>query len=122
MDTESTQQPIYKRILLKLSGEALQGDHLFGIDPGKLSRISHEVSRVTKLGVQVGLVIGGGNIIRGADFYTAGIDRITADQMGMLATVVNGLALRDAFDKKSIPVKVMSSFPVQGMVDFYDRR
>lgn len=122
MDTESTQQPVYKRILLKLSGEALQGDHLFGIDPGKLSRISHEVSRVTKLGVQVGLVIGGGNIIRGADFYTAGIDRITADQMGMLATVVNGLALRDAFDKKSISVKVMSSFPVPGMVDFYDRR
>jgi len=120
MDTESTQQPIYKRILLKLSGEALQGDHLFGIDPGKLSRISHEVSKVTKLGVQVGLVIGGGNIIRGS--YTAGIDRITADQMGMLATVVNGLALRDAFDKKSIPVKVMSSFPVPGMVDFYDHR
>lgn len=122
MDTESTEQPVYKRILLKLSGEALQGDHLFGIDPGKLSRISHDISRIIKLGVQVGLVIGGGNIIRGADFYTAGIDRITADQMGMLATVVNGLALRDAFDKKSIPVKVMSSFPVPGMVDFYDRR
>lgn len=122
MDTENTQQPIYKRILLKLSGEALQGDHVFGIDPGKLSKISQDISKITKLGVQVGLVIGGGNIIRGADFYTAGIDRISADQMGMLATVINGLAIRDALDKKSIPVKVMSSFPVPGMVDFYDRR
>lgn len=122
MDTESTQQSVYKRILLKLSGEALQGDHLFGIDPGKLARVSQDISRITKLGVQVGLVIGGGNLIRGADFYTAGIDRITADQMGMLATVINGLALRDAFDKKAIPVKVMSSFPVPGMVEFYDRR
>lgn len=122
MDNESTQQPVYKRILLKLSGEALQGDHLFGIDPGKLARVSLEISRIVKLGVQVGLVIGGGNIIRGADFYTAGMDRVTADQMGMLATVINGLALRDAFDKKSLSVKVMSAFPVPGMVELYDRR
>lgn len=122
MDSESSEQPIYKRILLKLSGEALQGDHLFGIDPAKLSKVSTDISRVVKLGVQVGLVIGGGNLIRGADFYTAGLDRVTADQMGMLATVINGLALRDALDKKSIPVKVMSAFPVPGLVEFYDRR
>lgn len=122
MDTENTQKPIYKRILLKLSGEALQGDHLFGIDPGKLAKISQDIARIAKMGVQVGLVIGGGNIIRGADFYTAGIDRVTADQMGMLATIINGLALCDALDRKSIPVKVMSSFSVPGMAELYDRR
>lgn len=122
MNSGNSQQPVYKRILLKLSGEALQGDHLFGIDPSKLGKVSSDISRVVKLGVQVGLVIGGGNLIRGADFYTAGLDRVTADQMGMLATVINGIALRDALDKKSIPVKVMSAFAVPGIVEFYDRR
>ncbi|MEO8400668.1 MAG: UMP kinase [Gammaproteobacteria bacterium] len=115
------EKPIYQRILLKLSGEALQGDTLFGIDPGKLSRISTEIANVVKLGVQVALVIGGGNIIRGAELYTTGFDRITADQMGMMATIINGLALRDAFQRKSIPVKVMSAIAVPGLVDFYDR-
>ena len=114
-------KPIYRRILLKLSGEALQGDHLFGIDPTKLSRVSVEIANVVKLGVQVALVIGGGNLIRGADLYTTGFDRITADQMGMLATVINGLALRDALEKKSIPVKIMSALPVAGLVEPYDR-
>lgn len=111
--------PIYRRILLKLSGEALQGDHPFGIDPVKLTRISHEVANVTQLGVQVGLVIGGGNFIRGAELTE--FDRVTADQMGMMATVINGLALRDVLEKKSIPVKLMSALPVPGLVSSYDR-
>lgn len=112
-------QPIYRRILLKLSGEALQGDHPFGIDPVKLARISTEVANVTKLGVQVGLVIGGGNLIRGAELTE--FDRVTADQMGMMATIINGLALRDVFEKKSIPVKVMSALSIPGLVSCYDR-
>lgn len=119
MDT--TDKPIYKRILLKLSGEALQGDHLFGIDASKLSRIAQEVHGATQLGVQVALVVGGGNLIRGADLSAAGFDRIAGDQMGMLATVINGLALRDALEKKSIPVTLMSSFGIPGIADQYDR-
>lgn len=112
---------VYKRILLKLSGEALQGDQLFGIDPSKLARISTDIANVVKQGVQVALVIGGGNLVRGAELYTTGFDRVTADHMGMLATIINGLALRDALEKKSIPVRVMSALAVPGLVEFYDR-
>lgn len=119
MDT--TTQPIYKRILLKLSGEALQGDHLFGIDAGKLSRIAQEVASVTQLGVQVALVIGAGNLIRGADLCAAGFDRISADQMGMLATIINGIALQDAIANKSIPVILMSAFGVPSIAEQSDR-
>jgi len=126
MDNASSQtvssQPIYQRILLKLSGEALQGDHLFGIDPSKLARMSTEIATVVKAGVQVALVIGGGNLIRGADLYTTGFDRVTADQMGMLATIINGLALRDALEKKDIRVEVMSAIAAPGLVEFYDRK
>lgn len=122
MHTEHSKQPVYKRILLKLSGEALQGDQMVGIDASKLARMSAEIARVVKLGVQIGLVIGGGNLVRGADYYTAGLDRVTADQMGMLATMINGLALRDALDKKSIPVKVMSALYVPGLTDVYNRQ
>jgi uridylate kinase len=118
--TMETAKPIYKRILLKLSGEALQGDNLFGIDPGRLNRICNEIAETAKLGVQIALVIGGGNLIRGAELYTTGFDRITADQMGMMATVINGLALRDALQKKSLTVRVMSAIAVPGLVDFYD--
>jgi uridylate kinase len=114
-------KPIYRRILLKLSGEALQGDHLFGIDASRLSRIAQEIAGATQLGVQVALVIGGGNLIRGADLCAAGFDRIAADQMGMLATVINGLALRDALEKKSIPVILMSAFGIPSIADQYDR-
>lgn len=114
-------KPIYKRIILKLSGEALQGDHLFGIDISKLSRIAQEISGAIQLGVQVALVIGGGNLIRGTDLHAAGLDRIAADQMGMLATVINGLALRDALEKKSIPVTLMSAFAIPSIADQYDR-
>lgn len=121
MAKETSATPIYKRILLKLSGEALQGDHLFGIDVSKLSRIADEVSGATQLGVQVALVVGGGNLIRGADLCAAGFDRIAADQMGMLATVVNGLALRDALEKKAVPVVLMSAFGIPGISEQYDR-
>src|SRR5690349_354961 len=118
---KTTAQPIYKRILLKLSGEALQGDHLFGIDSSKLSRIAQEIQGALQLGVQVALVIGGGNLIRGADLCAAGFNRVSADQMGMLATVINGLALRDAFEKKSIPIVLMSAFGIPGIAEQYDR-
>lgn len=120
MDNESA-RPVYKRILLKLSGEALQGDHLFGIDSGKLSRIAQEIAGATELGVQVAVVIGGGNLIRGADLCAGGFDRISADQMGMLATVINGLALRGALENNSIPVTLMSAFAVPSIADQYDR-
>jgi uridylate kinase len=118
---QTVAKPIYKRILLKLSGEALQGDHLFGIDATKLARIVHEVSATTQIGVQVALVIGGGNLIRGADLCAAGVDRISADQMGMLATLINGIALRDAFEKKSMLVTLMSAFAVPTIAEQYNR-
>jgi uridylate kinase len=120
MDTTSA-QPIYKRILLKLSGEALQGDHLFGINSNKLARVAQELSSVIKHGVQVALVIGGGNLIRGADLCATGLDRVTADQMGMLATVINGLALLDTLERKGMPTTLMSAIAIPGLVDFYDR-
>jgi len=121
MEQQTTAQPIYRRILLKLSGEALQGDHLFGIDASKLARIAQEISAVIQINVQVALVIGGGNLIRGADLCAGGIDRIAADQMGMLATVINGLALRDALEKKMVPVTLMSAFGIPSIADQYDR-
>lgn len=114
-------KPIYKRVLLKLSGEALQGDHLFGIDNSKLSRVTQEIESMVELGVQIALVIGGGNLIRGADLCAAGLDRASADQMGMLATVINGVALRDAFEKKAIPVALMSAFAVPSIAEQYNR-
>lgn len=121
MDSISA-EPVYQRILLKLSGEALQGDHLFGINAGKLTKVAQDIASVTKLGVQVALVIGGGNLIRGADLCATGLDRVTADQMGMLATVINGLALLDALDRKGIPAALMSALAIPGLVDYYDRR
>ena len=118
---DKTAKPVYRRILLKLSGEALQGDHLFGIDAGKLARIATEVASVTQLGVQVALVIGAGNLIRGADLCAAGFDRISADQMGMLATIINGIALQDAIANKDIPVSLMSAFGVPSIAEQSDR-
>lgn len=118
---ENSAKPIYRRILLKLSGEALQGDHLFGIDASKLSRIVSEITGATQLGVQVALVVGGGNLIRGADICAGGLDRISADQMGMLATVINGLALRDALTRSKVPVTLMSSVGIPSIAEQYDR-
>jgi len=112
----------YSRILLKLSGEALVGDADFGIDPKVLDRMAVEVGQLVGLGVQIGMVIGGGNLFRGEVLSTAGMDRVTGDQMGMLATVMNALAMRDALERASIPTRVMSAIPMSGVVDTYDRR
>ena len=114
-------QPVYRRVVLKLSGEALQGEGLSGVDPAALDRIAGEIAVAHSLGVQVALVVGGGNLVRGAAFCAAGFDRVTADQMGMLATLINGLALRDALAKQSIPARVYSAFSVAGLVDTYER-
>jgi uridylate kinase len=116
-----TGSPIYKRILLKLSGEALQGDHLFGIDANKLSRVTQEIVPILQMNVEVALVIGGGNLVRGAELCPGGINRIAADQMGMLATVINGLALRDALQRQGVPTVLMSAFGVPTIADQYDR-
>ncbi|MBP6681862.1 MAG: UMP kinase [Halioglobus sp.] len=112
----------YKRILLKLSGEALTGQESFGIDPRILDQMALEVGQLVGIGVQVGLVVGGGNLFRGAALQAAGLDRVTGDHMGMLATVMNALALRDALERSNISTQVMSAIPMSGVVDHYDRR
>jgi uridylate kinase len=115
-------QPLYRRILLKLSGEALMGKSEFGIDPAVLDRLAKEVSEVVQSGVQVGLVIGGGNLFRGAALTKSGLGRISGDYMGMLATLMNSLALRDAFERANLPTRILSAIPMSGVVDHYDRR
>ncbi|MFT7288428.1 MAG: uridylate kinase [Halieaceae bacterium] len=112
----------YKRILLKLSGEALTGSERFGIDPRILDQMALEIGQLVGIGVQVGLVVGGGNLFRGAALQAAGLDRVTGDHMGMLATVMNALAMRDALERSNIATQVMSSIPMSGVVDHYDRR
>ncbi len=112
----------YKRILLKLSGEELMGDGNFGIDPKVLDRMALEIGQLVGIGVQVGLVIGGGNLFRGAALSAAGMERVTGDHMGMLATVMNALAMRDALDRNNISARVMSAIPMSGVVEHYDRR
>ena len=112
----------YNRILLKLSGEALTGDADFGIDPKVLDRMAVEIGQLVGLGVQIGMVIGGGNLFRGAALHSAGMERVTGDHMGMLATVMNALAMRDALERASIPTRVMSAIPMSGVVEHYDRR
>ena len=112
----------YKRILLKLSGEALAGDAGFGIDPKVLDRMSLEIKQTIELGVQVGMVIGGGNLFRGALLNAAGLERVTGDHMGMLATVMNALAMRDSLERAVVPTRVMSAIQMSGVVEQYDRR
>lgn len=118
----SGQQPKYRRILLKLSGEALMGNSEFGIDPAVLDRLATEISEIVELGVQVGLVIGGGNLFRGATLTKSGLGRVTGDYMGMLATLMNALAFRDSFERANIPTRILSAIPMSGIVDHYDRR
>lgn len=112
---------VYRRVLLKLSGEALQGEASFGIDPMVLDRVAGEIAEIQRLGVEVGVVIGGGNLFRGATLSDVGLERITGDHMGMLATVMNALAMRDALEGISIPTHVMSAIPISGIVEHYDR-
>jgi uridylate kinase len=112
----------YRRILLKFSGEALMGEQNFGIDPAILSQVAAEVKQVVAAGVQVGIVIGGGNIFRGVSLAASGMDRVAADQMGMLATVINSLAMQDAMRLQSLPASVMSAFPIHGVCEAYTHR
>lgn len=114
--------PVYQRILLKLSGEALMGEEHFGIDPKVLDRIAGEVGELIKLGVEVGTVIGGGNLCRGKSLSQAGLGRVSGDQMGMLATVMNAIAMRDALERAGVATRIMSAIPMSGLVDHYDRR
>jgi uridylate kinase len=114
--------PVYRRILLKLSGEALLGSHQYGIDPAVIRRVASEVTEVSALGVQVGLVIGGGNIFRGAGLAEAGMDRVTADHMGMLATVINSLAMQDALERLGATARVMSALQIHEVCEDYIRR
>ena len=109
----------YKRVLLKLSGEALQGAEGFGIDPTVLDRMAQEIKELIVLGVEVGLVIGGGNLFRGAGLAKAGMNRVVGDHMGMLATVMNGLAMRDALHRAYVNARLMSAISLQGICDSY---
>lgn len=112
----------YKRVLLKLSGEALMGDADYGIEPAMISRIAGEVAALINSGVEVALVLGGGNIFRGAGLAEAGMDRVAADQMGMLATVINSLSMQDALEQKGIFTRVMSALPINSVCEDYIRR
>ena len=113
---------LYKRILLKLSGEALMGDFDYGIDPKVINRIATEISQVKVLGIQIALVIGGGNIFRGAGLSESGMDRVTGDHMGMLATVINSLALQDALESIDVDARVMSALQIHEVCEDYIRR
>lgn len=116
---ETTAKPVYKRILLKLSGEALQGSEDFGIDASVLDRMAREIKELVELDVQVGVVIGGGNLFRGAGLAQAGMNRVVGDHMGMLATVMNGLAMRDALHRAWVNARMMSAIPLNGVCDSY---
>lgn len=121
-DGEETGQFQFHRVLLKLSGEALQGDLGFGIDPGILKTLASEIKEVQRLGVEVAIVIGGGNIFRGVAASTLGMDRATADYMGMLATVLNSLALQDALERIDVTTRVMSAIAMQELCEPYIKR
>ncbi len=112
----------YKRVLLKLSGEALMGDLDYGIDSDMLARVATEITEVVNMGVEVALVIGGGNIFRGAGLVESGIDRVTGDHMGMLATVINCLAMQDALEKQGMSCRVMSAVKINRMCEEYVQR
>lgn len=112
----------YRRILLKLSGEALMGDQGHGIDPGVVNLIANQIKEIRELGVEVALVIGGGNIFRGVAGATKGMDRVTGDHMGMLATVINALALQDALEQKGLFARVLSGIEMPKVAESYIRR
>jgi uridylate kinase len=112
----------YRRILLKLSGEALMGDANYGIEPAVIARIAEEIHRLSSAGLEIGLVIGGGNIFRGAGLAQGGMDRVTGDHMGMLATVINSLAMQDALEKVGSQCRVMSALKVNQVCEDYIRR
>ncbi len=114
--------PVYRRVLLKLSGEALMGDQAFGIDPAVTTQIAQEVREIQELGVQTAVVIGGGNLFRGLAASANGMDRATADYMGMLATVINALALQDALEHNGVLTRVMSAIEMRAVAEPFIRR
>ena len=114
--------PRYGRILLKLSGEVLAGDGSFGVDPERVKALATEVAEVAQSGVQIGLVVGGGNFFRGVAAAAQKMDRVTADHMGMLATVINALALQDALEKAGTPTRVMTAIQMHSVAEPYIRR
>lgn len=115
-------KPAYRRVLLKLSGEALMGDDAFGINPTTVEAMVADIGEVVKLGVEVAIVIGGGNIFRGVAGGSVGMDRATADYMGMLGTVINALALQDALERHGLPTRVMSAIEIRQIAEQYIRR
>ena len=115
-------QFVYQRILLKLSGEALMGDNEYGIEPAVIGRIAEEIHGLSSAGLEIGVVIGGGNIFRGAGLAQGGMDRVTGDHMGMLATVINSLALQDALEKVGSQCRVMSALKINQVCEDYIRR
>ena len=114
--------PVYKRILLKLSGEALMGEQTFGIDPAITSSIAADIAEIQSLGVQTGIVIGGGNIFRGVAASARGMDRATGDYMGMLATVINGLAMQDALEQQGVVTRVVTAIEMRAVAEPFIRR
>jgi uridylate kinase len=114
--------PVYRRVLLKLSGEALMGEQTFGIDPDVTTQIAKEIGEIQQLGVQTAVVIGGGNLFRGLAASAKGMDRATADYMGMLATVINALALQDALEHTGVPTRVASAIEMRAVAEPFIRR
>jgi uridylate kinase len=114
--------PVYRRVLLKLSGEALMGEQQFGIDPAVASRIAMDIGEIQQLGVQTAVVIGGGNLFRGLAASAKGMDRATADYMGMLATVINALALQDALEKNNVVTRVATAIEMRSVAEPFIRR
>ena len=117
-----TTPPAYKRVLLKVSGEALMGQRDYGLDNGMVAAIANDVKAVVEMGVEVCLVIGGGNIFRGVAGAASGMDRAQADFMGMLATVMNALAMQSALEKRGVPTRVQSAIPMSSVCEPYIRR
>lgn len=113
---------IYKRILLKLSGESLMGEKQYGIDENRLTEYASQIAEIAAMGVQVGIVIGGGNIFRGLSGTSKGVDRVLGDQMGMLATVINGLALNSALQSASVKSKVLTAIRMEPVGEFYSKQ
>lgn len=120
--TDNKNKRAYKRVLLKLSGEALMGDLEFGIDPVVIKRVADDVAELSASGLELGLVVGGGNIFRGVSLSAGGMDRATADYMGMLATVMNALSLQDAIERTGTDCRVMSALPINQVCEEYIRR
>ncbi len=122
MTSDTVRKNRYNRVLIKLSGEALMGGEDYGIDPAVLHRIASEIKDLIEHGVQVGVVIGGGNIFRGAGLAAKGMDRVSADQMGMLATVINAIAIQDALERQGLHARVMSAIKINQVCEDYIRR